>query len=239
MQNFALSLSQRELAIARVELDAYNRWRAHHHFDFVTMNYYHLTLVIESFMRRGDVGFFKSSVPNPLKLSQTASLDVEVFIKWTRAQVEIETVRASFKNMIYQLIKEALKPGPHQFASNRMLGFFMYHHFQLMVAGEVLPMDDHIENIWKEYEEILGRYHSDLPAQDFNWRKAQNYPGKDEMTFIMNQAYAPPRPVFMPMYQQLTEAEPMDISEENENPNIQARHEEVLDYLFGKNRPKF
>ncbi len=189
--------------------------RAAQTFDGMVLDFEKFSYVIEAFIKTGriELGNTHQNWSTKPKLYQDVSNLICHFSQMVRAQGFLrptpDQLSAAFVNMMKAVILTAKVEGPHQQASQQLIGFMLYHNFQLQHANQRFNISDIMMAEMSPADHLsLAQFGGrKFPFLFEEWQKNQCFPGRNDLEKVIAaeqeiQRLIQPNQTFSPFYQQ-------------------------------------
>lgn len=205
------------------ELVKYLALRNEHSFDFLQLDMSQLSYAIDGFILQGKIQVFsgQSCAFRP-ELSQETSLLLHKFNELAKYKgllvVTQEEIFEAFVLMMNSLIIFSMTPNDSQLASQRLLGFMIFHNFEIQHQNQVFRISDM------------------LKFCDFNiqvteeWLNQQGYPSKLELENLISIEQA--QKSFLPLYAQQSEHLMQVEIGRNDSVEMEIENKQTFQWLF-------
>ncbi|MBI2791338.1 MAG: hypothetical protein HYX61_05220 [Gammaproteobacteria bacterium] len=200
--------------IAKEQLRAqYAAYKAAHFFEDNILDLKLFSLVLEGFIKTGRILLANDNNPwvNKPRLPADISALILQFSQLSRSPsnpfIPNNESTFAFIRMMKAIISTAKYQGNYLNASHQLLGFLLYHNFQINHQGQLFRISDIVQaEMTQEDYNLLSVYGEMLfPFLNGEWRQSQGYPGKDQLEKLLNdnQSYpVQPQQTYLPGFQQ-------------------------------------
>ncbi|MBS0290097.1 MAG: hypothetical protein JSS07_08710 [Proteobacteria bacterium] len=182
-QKQLMEQSLQDLEAFKAQLNAYVKG---HYFSDMTMSFEKFTYALEGFAKLGNIQFANNPFDSRAKLSPELMMLNDRFVQLARPRpfrfLQAEDAKA-FTLFMKTLIATAKVVSPYQAACDQLLGFMLYHNFQIQYQNQTFKISDIIsaEISQQEFQRHLQTGKQYLPFLNADWRAMQKYPGKTDL----------------------------------------------------------
>ncbi len=196
-------------------------------FKGLVLDFEKLSYALEGFVKTGKVELAKDDQPGTTR--STLSLEVSsLILRFSQiarskgsASIASDTLPIAFVKMMKAIIFTAKYPNQQQFASQQLLGFMLYHNFQIRYGDQIFKISDIVnaEMTPEDSQALNLRGPQQFPFLLSDWQQIQCFPGKQDLERIisaelrnkpivdsrpieLHQEHEASSPSFLPFYQQ-------------------------------------
>lgn len=167
--------------------------------DVLTLEQF--SYVLEGFIKSGKIKLpYHGQFFNQDSILSTAlATKIVQFSQLARQNIHLQNKSQAFIQLIKDIIAEAKAHSPARQAAQLLLGFLMYHNFQISDGYHVCKMR---EIYWLEANPVekmhLQAGQDSIPVSNPQWLQQQGFPGKDTLELLLR---SPAPSHYLPGYQ--------------------------------------
>ncbi len=188
-------------------------YRAIHSFDNIVLDLNYLSYAIEGFINTNKIQLCDDNGLLAQKpcLAPDLSQIMKQFVAMARSNVNSEQMHNQlgviFSIMMKRLIAHAKSPSVYNHAAQQLLGFLLYHDFEIKYGSQQFRISQTVLAEMSEQDVKLWQEHGFqyMPFLSAHWLKNQGYPGKYDLEQLLSMSHSVPAKPVVPYFYQMSQ----------------------------------